>query len=113
MRKTMSYIFLALAVMCFAVPVFAQGAASPEAARTAMWVAITSGFSMAIASAVCGLGQGRATAAAAEALARNPAARPGIQLALILGLALIESLALYTLVIIFAKVSVPTWLIPH
>jgi len=113
MRKTMSYVFLALAVMCFAAPAFAQAAASPEASRVAMWVAITSGFAMAIASAVCGLGQGRATAAAAEALARNPAARPGIQLALILGLALIESLALYTLVIIFAKVSVPTWLIPH
>ena len=38
-------------------------------------------------------------------LARNPAARPGIQLALILGLALIESLALFTLVIIFVKVA--------
>ena len=114
MRKTMSYAFLALAVMCFAVPVFAQGAAvSAEAAHAAVWVAITSGFAMSIASAVCGLGQGRATAAATEALARNPAARPGIQLALILGLALIESLALYTLVIIFAKVAVPAWLIPH
>ncbi len=101
MRKTMSYVFLMLAVMCFTVPVFAQGgaAAGPN------WVAITSGFAMAIASAVCGLGQAKATAASAEALARNPAARPGIQLALILGLALIESLALYTLVIIFAKVK--------
>jgi F-type H+-transporting ATPase subunit c len=38
-------------------------------------------------------------------LARNPSARAGIQFALILGLALIESLALYTLVIIFAKVK--------
>ena len=45
------------------------------------------------------------SARASEALARNPSARPGITLALILGLALIESLALYTLVIIFAKVS--------
>jgi len=34
----------------------------------------------------------------------NPAARPAIQLALILGLAFIESLVLFTLVIIFAKV---------
>ncbi len=101
MRKTMSYVFLMLAVMCFAVPVFAQGGA----ADGPNWVAITSGFAMAIASAVCGLGQAKATAASAEALARNPAARPGIQLALILGLALIESLALYTLVIIFAKVK--------
>ena len=47
---------------------------------------------MAFASGICALAQGKATAAAAEGLARNPAARPGIQLALILGLALIESL---------------------
>jgi F-type H+-transporting ATPase subunit c len=101
MMQRLSYIFMALAAMCFAVPAFAQGGAS----EPTNWVAITAGFSMAIASAVCGLAQAKATAAAAEGLARNPAARPGIQLALILGLALIESLALYTLVIIFAKVK--------
>lgn len=104
MRKTFTFVFLMLAVMCFAVPVLAQG--EPAAASSATnWVAITSGFAMAIASGLCALGQGKATAAATEALARNPGARPGIQLALILGLALIESLALYTLVIIFAKVK--------
>jgi F-type H+-transporting ATPase subunit c len=37
-------------------------------------------------------------------MARNPSARPGIQLALILGLAFIESLVLFTLMIIFVKV---------
>jgi F-type H+-transporting ATPase subunit c len=100
MRK-LSYLFLILSAICFAVPAFAQGG---EAGVT-NWVAITAGFSMAIASAGCGIAQAKATAAAAEGLARNPAARPGIQLALILGLALIESLALYTLVIIFAKVK--------
>lgn len=99
--RLLQYVFMTLSVLCFAAPVFAQGAA-PAAGPN--WVAITAGFSMAIASAVCGLAQAKATAAAAEGLARNPAARPGIQLALILGLALIESLALYTLVIIFAKV---------
>src|SRR5438128_3298964 len=100
MRK-LSYVFMAMSLLCFAVPAFAQGG---NAAAT-NWVAITAGFSMAIASGLCGLGQAKATAASAEALGRNPAARPGIQLALILGLALIESLALYTLVIIFAKVK--------
>ena len=44
-------------------------------------------------------------AAAVEAMARNPGAAGAIRIALILGLALIESLALYTLVIIFAKVT--------
>jgi len=104
MRRTLSYIFMAMAMLCFAVPVFAQGgeAAAPGVVN---WVAIAAGFSMAFASGICALAQGKATAAAAEGLARNPAARPGIQLALILGLALIESLALYTLVIIFAKVK--------
>jgi F-type H+-transporting ATPase subunit c len=100
--RKLSYLFMALSVMSFAVPALAQGG---EMAAGTNWVAITAGFSMAIASAVCGLAQAKATAAAAEGLARNPAARPGIQLALILGLALIESLALYTLVIIFAKVK--------
>jgi F-type H+-transporting ATPase subunit c len=99
--RILSNVFMAMSVLLLAVPAFAQGG---ETAAT-NWVAITAGFSMAIASAVCGLAQAKATAAAAEGLARNPAARPGIQLALILGLALIESLALYTLVIIFAKVK--------
>jgi len=102
MRRVLSYVFMVLAVLCFAGPVFAQGG---EAANAVNWVAIASGFSMAFASGICALAQGKATAAAAEGLARNPAARAGIQLALILGLALIESLALYTLVIIFAKVK--------
>ena len=105
MRK-LSLIFITMAFLFIAVPMFAQGdPAGAAAASTTNWVAITAGFSMAIASAICGLAQAKVTAAVAEGLARNPAARPGIQLALFLGLALIESLALYTLVIIFAKVK--------
>ncbi len=105
MRKTMMWMFLVMAILCFAMPVFAQGEPAAAAGLGPNWVAITSGFAMAIASAVCGIGQAKATSAACEGLARNPAARAGIQLALILGLALIESLALYTLVIIFVKVK--------
>ena len=99
--RQLSRIFLSLSALCFALPAFAQGGTAGET----NWVAITAGFSMAIASAVCGLAQGKAVAAATESLARNPAARPGIQFALILGLVLIESLALYTLAIIFLKVK--------
>src|SRR5260370_4810827 len=89
--------------MC-AMPAFAQGGEAPHAATN--WVAITSGFAMALAVALAALGQSRVASAACEGLARNPAARPGIQLALILGLAFIESLVLFTLVIIFVKVVV-------
>jgi F-type H+-transporting ATPase subunit c len=60
---------------------------------------------MALAAGLCGLGQGRATASATEALARNPGARAGIMTLLVLGLAFMESLSLFTLVIVFAVVA--------
>lgn len=60
---------------------------------------LAAGFGMALASALCALGQGRATAAAVEAMARQPGAAGRIQIAMIIGLALIESLALYVFVI--------------
>jgi F-type H+-transporting ATPase subunit c len=69
------------------------------------WVPIAAGFSMAIASGLCGLAQGKAVSGAAEAMARNPGAVDAIRFALVLGLVLIESMALYTLVIIFVKVA--------
>jgi F-type H+-transporting ATPase subunit c len=100
MRK-LQPIFMALAVLCFAVPAFAQGAGS----SSINLVPIGAGIGMALAAGLCGLGQGRATASATEALARNPGARAGIQLLLVLGLAFIESLTLFTLVIIFAVVK--------
>jgi F-type H+-transporting ATPase subunit c len=101
MRKALT-ILASLFVM--AMPAFAQ-AAPATAASGPNWVAITSGFAMALAVALAALGQSRVAASACEGMARNPSARQGIQLALILGLAFIESLVLFTLVIIFVKVA--------
>ena len=98
MRK-LQYIFMTLAVLCMASPAFAQS----TTASAPSWVPIGAGIGMAIASGLCGLGQGRVAGSAAEAMARNPGARASIQLVLVLGLAFIESLALFTLLIIFAK----------
>lgn len=95
MKSKLFLLFLALFVV--ASPVFAQDA-GPRPAIT-----ITGGLAMAIASGLCGLAQGKAVASSAEAMARNPGAAAAIRGALLLGLVLIESLALYTLVIIFAK----------
>ncbi len=95
-------IFLILAVLFLAAaPVFAaDGAAASYSPKD--WKPVFAGIGMAIASGLCGLGQGRAVAGSAEAMARNPGAIAAIRGALILGLVLIESLALYTLVIIFS-----------
>ena len=100
--STMKYLFAAMAAMLFASPALAQAAGTPSPA--AQWVPLAAGLSMALAAGLCGLAQGKATASSAEALARNPGARPGIFIFLILGLAFIESLALFTFVIIFLKV---------
>ena len=100
MRK-LQMIFMSLAALFLATPAFAQAAPSPGA----QWVPLAAGLGMALAAGLCGLGQGKATASATEALARNPGARPGIFIFLILGLAFIESLALFTFVIIFLKVK--------
>ena len=102
MRKVMLVMFALLAIAMMTMPAYAQGATAP--APETNWVAIASGFGMAIAAGLAALGQGKVGAAACEGMARNPGARPGIQLALILGLAFIESLVLFTLVIIFAQV---------
>ena len=98
MRKIVTVFSVVMGAMLFATPAFAQGTGAAASTNNFPW-----GYALAmgIASGLCGLGQGKATAGAAEALARNPGARAGIQFALILGLALIESLALYTLVIVF------------
>ncbi len=60
---------------------------------------ITGGFAMAIASAAAAIGQSRAIASALDAIGRQPNAAPRIQVAMIIGLALIESLAIYVLLI--------------
>src|SRR5579872_6966048 len=92
--------FLMVAMMLLAVPMFAQGtAAAPAGGNGSTWFPVTAGISMAIASGLCALGQGKAVAGAAEGMARNPGAAASIRFALILGLVLIESLALYTFAI--------------
>jgi F-type H+-transporting ATPase subunit c len=103
MRK-LQYLFMTLSVLFLATPVFAQ-AAGGEAGTGHGLVALAAGIGMGLAAGLCGLGQGRATASATEALARNPGARAGILLLLTLGLAFMESLSLFTLVIIFTRVQ--------
>jgi F-type H+-transporting ATPase subunit c len=82
--------------------IFAQATASPTANR--YWVPVASVFAMAIASGLAALAQGKAVVGAAEGIARNPSAAAAIRFALLLGLVLIESLALYTLVVAFTVI---------
>jgi F-type H+-transporting ATPase subunit c len=90
-----------LAALVLAAPGF--GAEQPAAAASpnVHWILLAAAFAMAIASGLCGLAQGKAVAAACEGMGRNPGAASAIRGIALLGLVLIESLALYTLVVCF------------
>jgi F-type H+-transporting ATPase subunit c len=96
--------FAVAAMLMTAVPAFAQatGAADNDSS-VAKYQAIAAGFGFAIAAALAAIGQSRVAAAAAEGVARNPGAGARIQTLMILGLVFIETLVLFTLVIVFAK----------
>ena len=97
-----SLMVAAMAVLAAPGLAFAQTAAA-AAGDARGWIGpyavLVAGFAMAFAAGLCGLGQGRAVAAAVDAMARQPGAAARIQTAMIIGLALIESLAIYVLVV--------------
>ena len=100
MKKFLTTAFL----FTVAVAAFAQGA--PEAANHSLFSGkFLAHFSLAIAAAGCGLGQGKAVVAACEGIARNPSASGKLVTPMIIGLALIESLVIYALVIAFVLVG--------
>jgi len=104
MRKIHMFLFTVVAVLFSAMPVLAQ---APE--RVAVvdnnvgLKAIAAGIGFAIAVFGGAIGQSRVGAAAAEGAARNPGAAGRIQTMMILALALIESLVLFALLVIFVK----------
>lgn len=103
MRKIITMAGAFLMTNLFAVLAFAQehGAASTTDSSVKAALALAAGFGIALASFGGALGQGRAAAAALEGIARNPGASDKIFVPMIIGLALIESLVIYALVIAF------------
>jgi F-type H+-transporting ATPase subunit c len=61
--------------------------------------ALAAGIGVGIGALGCGIGQGLGTARACEGIARNPGASGKITTTLIIGLALMESLTIYALVV--------------
>jgi len=91
--KLRTFAMLAILLMV-AIPMFAQSTDKASSSGFVLPVA----FAMAIASGMCGLAQGKAVSAGLEGMARNPGAAGAIRIMLLLGLAFIESLALFTFV---------------
>jgi F-type H+-transporting ATPase subunit c len=104
-RNIVRFGMTAMTVMFSALTAMAQepAAASGDTSRGLGYIAAGVGF--AIAAGLCGLGQSKVAAAACEGMARNPSAYNRIQLALILGLAFIETLVIFTFVVVLIKIN--------
>jgi len=96
--KKIVFLFFLVALVAMVQPAMAQDGGAGEVNK---WIAIASAFGLGFASAVCGIAQSIAFRSAADGIARNPGAADTIRGMLILGLAFIESLAIYVLLIAF------------
>ena len=107
MNKFRILFYTVLGVLMSAAPALAQAAeaAADNASSVAKYGKIAAGIGFAIAAGLGALGQGRVASAAAEGAARNPGASGRIQILMIIGLAFIETLVIFTLVIMFAIVA--------
>ena len=101
-RKIVLAAVVSLAFVVMASPAFAQDGDSGWTPEVYKWALISGAFALGLAAALIGAySQSRAITAACEGISRNPGASPQIRFALILGLALIESLVIYVLLIAF------------
>ena len=98
MKKTWLRFLSFCATFAVTATAFAQEAAANEN-DIGSAAAMGAGLAIGIAAAGCGIGQGRAAAAALDGIARNPQVSDKLFTPMILGLALIESLAIYALVV--------------
>ena len=97
MTKKHIVVFVLLALTAFSA--FGQTATTTNTG--VRWGVIAAAFVLGLAAAAGAIGQSRAIVAACEGIARNPGAAGPIRLAMIIGLALIESLVIYALIIAF------------
>ena len=100
MRKILVTLLSTVAMMGIASLAFAADGAPVKLDSASLGLAIFGcAIGMAVAAAGCGIGQGLGLKSACEGIARNPDAAGKIQVSLILGLAFVESLAIYSLVV--------------
>lgn len=84
-----------------AATVAEEGKTKPSDGPSYYITVLTIGFSLTLAAFAGAFGQSRAISAAVESIARQPEAGGRIFLSMIIGLALIETLVIYTLLIGF------------
>ena len=102
--KFLVYATLATALMAMVAMAQPAGAGAADNDSTVLAAkAIGGGIGFGLAAGLAGIGQGLVGSRAAEGAARNPGAAGTVQTLMIIALALIESLVLFALLIVFVK----------
>lgn len=101
--KYFLYATLAIALMAVVAAAQPGGAAANNEFTVNAAKAIGGGIGFGLAAGLAGIGQGLVGSRAAEGAARNPGAAGTVQTLMIIALALIESLVLFALLIVFVK----------
>jgi len=98
-KRIIAPIALLVTFMAPALALAAPAGEGPHPATSA--IAIAMALAIGLAAAGGGMGQGRAVAAALEGICRNPNSADKVFVPMLLGLAFIESLVIFALVISF------------
>jgi len=102
MRKRMAVAVLGVVLLALAAPAFAaeEGGTAAPVMRD-VWKFIAAAFVLGVAAFAGAFGQARAVASACTSMGRNPGAAGPVRITMLLGIAFIESLVIYALVIAF------------
>ncbi len=100
MNRRFAVLAVVVILLAVASPALAQEHATADAGKNILQY-LGAAFAIGIAAAFGSLGQGKGLAASVEAIGRNPGAVGPIRITMIIGLALIESLVIYALIIAF------------
>lgn len=100
-KKLMTFLGTFALVALWSVSAFAQGGAADNDFTVAAYLAIGAGIGLGVAAFGSALGQGRAAASALEGIGRNPGSADEMFVPLLISLAFMEALTIYSLIIAF------------
>ena len=102
MIRRLAVLAVVMVALAVAAPAMAaEGSGAAEGGSSSPWGLFAPAIAIGLAAAFGSLGQGKGLAASVEAIGRNPGAVGPIRITMIIGLALIESLVIYALIIAF------------
>ncbi len=104
MRKLVLVLVVAVVLFSVAGSAFAQQSGEGASMGRDVWKLIAAAFVLGVAAFAGAFGQGKAVAAACTSMGRNPGAAGPVRITMIIGVAFIESLVIYALLIAFVMI---------